>query len=78
VQDEGAANPSFAYTLLKKYDENLEKGMPNHFSMQDIQGASGSVFIAGSNTVRRPVNSLLPDRVTLTAHRRLPLRRLRC
>ncbi|KAJ9134091.1 Cytochrome P450 [Pleurostoma richardsiae] len=48
--DEGAANPSFAYTLLKKYDENLEKGMPNHFSMQDIQGASGSVFIAGSNT----------------------------
>ena len=50
-QEQGTANPSFAYSLLKKYDENVEKGIPNHFTMQDIQGASGSVFIAGSNTV---------------------------
>jgi hypothetical protein len=32
------------------------KGMPKHTTMQDIQGASGSVFIVGSNTVsRRPL-----------------------
>ncbi|CAK7217402.1 hypothetical protein SBRCBS47491_003153 [Sporothrix bragantina] len=46
----GTANPSFAYSLLKRFDENQEKNLPNHFSMKDIQGASGSVFIAGSNT----------------------------
>ncbi|KAK1835309.1 cytochrome P450 [Podospora conica] len=49
-QEAGTANESFAYSLLKKYDENAEKGIPNHFTMRDIQGASGSVFIAGSNT----------------------------
>lgn len=55
-QEAGTANQSFAYLLLKKYDENAEKGIPNHFTMQDIHGASGSVFIAGSNTVsRRPL-----------------------
>ncbi|KAI1459880.1 cytochrome P450 [Annulohypoxylon moriforme] len=48
--DEGAANPSFAYSLLTKYRENEEEGIPNQLTLQDIQGASGAVFIAGSNT----------------------------
>ncbi|KAI4862537.1 cytochrome P450 [Hypoxylon rubiginosum] len=48
--DEGTANPSFAYTLLMKYKENEEAGIPNQLTLQDIQGASGAVFIAGSNT----------------------------
>ncbi|KAF1809998.1 cytochrome P450 [Eremomyces bilateralis CBS 781.70] len=48
--DEGTANPSFAYSLLSKYTQNEEKGIPNQLEMKDIQGASGSVFIAGSNT----------------------------
>ncbi|KAH8879379.1 cytochrome P450 [Thozetella sp. PMI_491] len=48
--DQGTANPSFAYSLLSKFTHNEENGIPNHFTMKDIQGASGSVFIAGSNT----------------------------
>ncbi|KAI1765031.1 cytochrome P450 [Hypoxylon sp. FL1150] len=48
--DEGTANPSFAYSLLMKYKENEEAGIPNQLTIQDIQGASGAVFIAGSNT----------------------------
>lgn len=51
AKDEGTANPSFAYTLLMKYKENEEAGIPNQLTLQDIQGASGAVFIAGSNTV---------------------------
>ncbi|OTA57464.1 cytochrome P450 [Hypoxylon sp. EC38] len=49
-KDEGTANPSFAYSLLTKYKENEEQGIPNQLTLQDIQGASGAVFIAGSNT----------------------------
>ncbi|KAI5857361.1 cytochrome P450 [Durotheca rogersii] len=48
--DEGTANPSFAYSLLAKHKDNEEKGLPNEFTLKDIQGASGAVFIAGSNT----------------------------
>ncbi|KAI1137387.1 cytochrome P450 [Hypoxylon sp. FL0543] len=48
--DEGKANTSFAYSLLTKYKENQDKGIPNQLTLQDIQGASGAVFIAGSNT----------------------------
>ncbi|KAI1474523.1 cytochrome P450 [Daldinia eschscholtzii] len=48
--DAGTANPSFAYSLLTKYKENEDEGVPNEFTLQDIQGASGAVFIAGSNT----------------------------
>ncbi|KAL6246440.1 hypothetical protein RBB50_006676 [Rhinocladiella similis] len=48
--DQGTANPSFAYSLLSKYSENEKQGIPNSLTMKDIQGASGSVFIAGSNT----------------------------
>ncbi|KAI2627949.1 cytochrome P450 [Hypomontagnella submonticulosa] len=48
--DEGTANPSFAYSLLTKYKDNEDKGVPNQLTLKDIQGASGAVFIAGSNT----------------------------
>lgn len=48
--DQGTANPSFAYSLLARYRENEEAGAPNQLTLQDIQGASGAVFIAGSNT----------------------------
>ncbi|OTB02671.1 hypothetical protein M426DRAFT_61715 [Hypoxylon sp. CI-4A] len=48
--DEGTANPSFAYSLLTKYKENKDEGIPNQLTLKDIQGASGAVFIAGSNT----------------------------
>ncbi|KAJ9604249.1 hypothetical protein H2200_011083 [Cladophialophora chaetospira] len=62
--DQGTANSSFAYSLLSKYAENEKMGIPNTFTMQDIQGASGSVFIAGFNTVstlsiHRPTIALL-------------------
>lgn len=50
-QEQGTANPSLAYSLLSKYTENEKKGIPNTVTIEDIQGASGSVFIAGSNTV---------------------------
>ncbi|KAH7025683.1 cytochrome P450 [Microdochium trichocladiopsis] len=50
VSENSTANPSFAYNLLDKYRQNEEKGLPNHMTMHDIQGASASVFIAGSNT----------------------------
>lgn len=51
TKDQGTANPSFAYSLLARYRENEEAGAPNQLTLQDIQGASGAVFIAGSNTV---------------------------
>jgi hypothetical protein len=61
-QDNGIANPSFAYNLLSKYAHNEENGIPNSLTLKDIQGASGSVFIAGSNTVSRnsPVQTDIP------------------
>ncbi|KAI1393000.1 cytochrome P450 [Hypoxylon trugodes] len=48
--DEGTANPSFAYSLLTKHKYNKDEGIPDQLTLQDIQGASGAVFIAGSNT----------------------------
>lgn len=57
LQEQGTANPSFAYSLLSKYADNEKAGVPNGLTMEDIQGASGSVFIAGSNTVWTPFSS---------------------
>lgn len=56
TKDEGTANPSFAYSLLTKYKDNEDKGVPNQLTLKDIQGASGAVFIAGSNTVSFPLS----------------------
>ncbi|KAK5128728.1 hypothetical protein LTR85_000061 [Meristemomyces frigidus] len=48
--DAGTSKPSVATTLLTKHAENEKQGLPNEFALADIQGASASVFIAGSNT----------------------------
>jgi cytochrome P450 len=46
----GKSSPSFAHTLLTKFHDNVQKGVPNKLEIRDIQGMSAAVFIAGSNT----------------------------
>lgn len=48
--EDGHAKTSFVKPLLQDYASNEEKGIPNTFTMADINGAAASIFIAGSNT----------------------------
>ena len=50
-QREGTANPSFAQERLEIYNRNLEKGLTNDFTLADIKGAAGAIYIAGNDTV---------------------------
>ncbi|KAI8227965.1 Cytochrome P450 monooxygenase COX2 [Colletotrichum sp. SAR 10_99] len=53
AQDEvarGKENPSFAHTLLETYNSNAKKGLNNEWSLDDIKGAAGAIFIAGADT----------------------------
>lgn len=46
----GASNGSFAHGLLETYYENERLGKKQEWSLEDIKGASGAIFIAGSDT----------------------------
>lgn len=46
----GASNKSLAHRLLETYYENQKLGRRQEWSLEDIKGASGAVFIAGSDT----------------------------
>ncbi|KAF4488174.1 Cytochrome P450 monooxygenase COX2 [Colletotrichum fructicola Nara gc5] len=53
AQDEvarGKENPSFAHTLLETYNSNAKNGLDNEWSLDDIKGAAGAIFIAGADT----------------------------
>ncbi|KAJ0164483.1 O-methylsterigmatocystin oxidoreductase [Colletotrichum tanaceti] len=53
AQDEltrGKDSPSFAHTLLERYTSNAKKGLDNEWSLDDIKGAAGAIFIAGADT----------------------------
>ncbi|KAJ3952519.1 hypothetical protein N0V92_011042 [Colletotrichum tropicale] len=51
VKARGKENPSFAHTLLETYNSNAKKGLNNEWSLDDIKGAAGAIFIAGADTV---------------------------
>nr|XP_036588383.1 cytochrome p450 monooxygenase [Colletotrichum truncatum]KAF6799756.1 cytochrome p450 monooxygenase [Colletotrichum truncatum] len=54
AQDEvarGKESPSFAHALLETYTSNAKKGLSNEWSLDDIKGAAGAIFIAGADTV---------------------------
>ncbi|OHW91616.1 cytochrome p450 [Colletotrichum incanum] len=53
AQDEvarGKDSPSFAHTLLETYTSNAKRGLDNEWSLDDIKGAAGAIFIAGADT----------------------------
>lgn len=45
------ANRSVAHQLLRTYDYNELQGQKQEWSLDDIKGAAGAVFIAGADTV---------------------------
>ncbi len=53
------AKPSFVKPLLESYASNAEKGIPNNFTMAEINGAAASVLIAESNPVILPRRAVL-------------------
>jgi hypothetical protein len=40
-----------AHELLRQYRRNEENGQEQEWSLDDIKGAAGAVFIAGADTV---------------------------
>jgi cytochrome P450 len=51
VQKIGTAQTSsFVYPLLERHEANEKAGVPNDFTMKDINGSAASIFIAGSST----------------------------
>lgn len=45
------ANTSLAHQLLQSYEHNELQGNKQDWSLDDIKGAAGAVFIAGADTV---------------------------
>ena len=51
LQEAGnAQTSSYVYPLLHRHAENEKKGIPNDFSMADINGSAAAIFVAGSGT----------------------------
>jgi hypothetical protein len=48
---ESPANTSLAHQLLRLYEYNELQGQKQEWSLDDIKGAAGAVFIAGADTV---------------------------
>jgi hypothetical protein len=47
-----ADGQSFVHTRLGIWNENIQKGFPNDFDLEDIKGAAATIAIAGNDTVR--------------------------
>ncbi|KAM7204731.1 cytochrome P450 1A2 [Naviculisporaceae sp. PSN 640] len=41
----------FIHNRLSIYQENIQKGVPNEFSIEDIKGAAATIVIAGNDTI---------------------------
>ena len=54
MQALGQDNNSFARHLLDIYRSNNERGLDQQWSRDDIKGAAGAIFIAGTDTVSLP------------------------
>ncbi|KAI8679652.1 hypothetical protein NCS57_00243600 [Fusarium keratoplasticum] len=48
--DDRGDNKSLAHELLRQYRRNEENGQEQEWSLDDIKGAAGAVFIAGADT----------------------------
>lgn len=48
---QAAGIDSMAHTLLTAHRSNEQRGLPQEWSLEDIKGAAGAVFIAGADTV---------------------------
>ncbi|KAI8685741.1 hypothetical protein NCS55_00247400 [Fusarium keratoplasticum] len=57
--DDRGDNKSLAHELLRQYRRNEENGQEQEWSLDDIKGAAGAVFIAGADTGRSPGTALL-------------------
>ncbi|KAF4975815.1 hypothetical protein FZEAL_7434 [Fusarium zealandicum] len=49
-QDGWGDNTSLAHRLLRQYRSNIAKGQRQEWSLDDIKGAAGAIFIAGADT----------------------------
>lgn len=54
VKDNLDDNTSLAHQLLSVYKSNEALGNKQEWSLDDIKGAAGAVFIAGADTVSNP------------------------
>ncbi|KAI9646142.1 hypothetical protein NHQ30_005582 [Ciborinia camelliae] len=45
-----AQKSSYVHPLLERHAQNESQGLPNGFSMEDINGSAAAIFIAGSDT----------------------------
>jgi len=57
--EDGTASQSFMKTHLEKFRDNVEKGIPQETTINDIKGATGAIFIAGGNSTWSTVLSCL-------------------
>ena len=48
---EGTAEASFLHTLLERNDALKAKGKQLDFTLDDIKGAAGAIYVAGQDTV---------------------------
>jgi len=51
LKDNGIIRDSFAHDLLAESRSNEKHGLNLSFTLDDIKGASGAIFIAGADTV---------------------------
>ncbi|KAK1767239.1 O-methylsterigmatocystin oxidoreductase [Phialemonium atrogriseum] len=49
----------FAHNQLATYADNVEKGLPNEFDLEDIKGAAATITIAGNDTTSASVMLLV-------------------
>lgn len=59
VKDNLDGNTSLAHQLLSVYKSNEALGNKQEWSLDDIKGAAGAVFIAGADTVSQPGESAI-------------------
>lgn len=51
TKENGDAKECFAHSLLQTYYANEKQGLKQEWTLDDIKGASGAIFIAGADTV---------------------------
>ena len=52
LQESERPGSSFAHALLEVYQSNERVGAKQEWTLDDIKGAAGAIFIAGADTVR--------------------------
>jgi hypothetical protein len=58
-QAAGQDTTSFAHSLLDTYNYNVKHDTEQEWTLEDIKGAAGAIFIAGADTVSRMPHTVL-------------------